>query len=99
MDNARIAVALERYWLEHQRYPESLAALSPDFLDRVPPDSITDRERIYEVKADGRPAIYSLGSNKVDDGGTPRSDLKFGDWVWQYSLPEGVDYETYKSRE
>ena len=40
VDETRIACALERYHLSRNGYPESLDALAPQFINKVPPDLI-----------------------------------------------------------
>ncbi len=40
VDLARTAIALERYRLAHGDYPESLDALAPQFIEKVPHDVI-----------------------------------------------------------
>ena len=98
VENARIALALERFRLKGGSYPGRLAELVPAYLDKVPPDPITNGERIYRVKTDGTPVVYSVGLNRKDDGGDPKRSAEYGDWVWQYSLPDGVDEQTYTAR-
>ncbi len=41
VETAKIAIALERYFIRHQRYPESLQTLSPTFLPTPPNDPTT----------------------------------------------------------
>jgi hypothetical protein len=81
-NEALIACALERYRLEHGRYPRSLDALVPQFLEALPHDLINGQPLKYELKADGRFALYSIGWNELDDGGTVAADRQQGDWVW-----------------
>jgi len=95
LDNAQIAVALERHRFKHGTYPKTLVELAPDFLPEVPLDPINGEQRIYKIKDDGTPMFYSVGINKKDDGGIPHRRPELGDWVWQYSVPEDFDYEAY----
>ena len=89
-DQEAIACALERFYLEHQTYPDHLDALVPGFLDRVPTDVIDGAPMRYRRTPDGRYLLYSIGWNGRDDGGQvawkegPRLDDRAGDWVWQY---------------
>ena len=89
---AAAACALERHWLARGSYPESLAALAPEF-GPLPPDPMSGQPFRYERTADGRFRLWSLGWNGKDDGGTvaligkPTStsrniDFEQGDWVW-----------------
>ena len=90
VDLARVACALERYRLAHGQYPETLDALTPAFLDKVPHDVIGGQPLKYRRTSDGRFLLYSVGWNETDDGGTvvmtkgssPRPDINQGDWVW-----------------
>jgi hypothetical protein len=86
------ACALERHWLTRGSYPESLAALAPEF-GPLPPDPMSGQPFRYQRTADGRFRLWSLGWNGKDDGGTvaftgnPVSksrniDFEQGDWVW-----------------
>jgi hypothetical protein len=89
---AIIACALERYHLANNQYPESLAALTPQFIDKLPHDIINGGELKYR-KTNDTFVLYSIGWNEKDDGGTPATvingngpiDLDHGDWVWPYA--------------
>jgi hypothetical protein len=52
-DMLRIAAALELYRHAHGDYPETLDALVPEFLPRVPLDAFDGRPLIYEVTETG----------------------------------------------
>jgi len=87
---ARTAMALERCRLARGAFPESLDALTPRFIARVPHDVIGGQPLKYRREADGRFVLYSVGWNETDDGGVVGLDqggvldLHRGDWVWQY---------------
>jgi hypothetical protein len=87
---ARVACALERYRLAHGEYPETLDALVPQFIEKLPHDIINGQPLHYRREADGRFILYSVGWNEKDDGGTValtkggNVDRENGDWVWQY---------------
>ncbi len=89
-DLARTAMALERYWLVHGEYPESLDALVPRFMARLPHDVIGGQPLHYHRTGGGQFVLYSVGWNETDDGGavglTPSGavDRDTGDWVWWY---------------
>ena len=95
-EEAETACALERYFLLHGTYPESLEALVPTLLDRVPTDVIDGAPLRYRRTDDGRYLLYGVGWNGRDNGGIvawPKSasntestkpDGKEGDWCWQY---------------
>ena len=91
---ARVAIALERYYLEHAEYPVSLASLSPAYLARLPHDVIGGQLLKYQRTGAGQFLLYSIGWNEKDDGGVmvftndepkkPIADSGSGDWVWRY---------------
>jgi hypothetical protein len=102
VDLARVAIALERYRLAHGEYPESLAALAPQFMEKIPHDLINGQPLHYRRTDDGQFVLYSVGWNETDDGGVvvnqkshdPRDesrskvDISQGDWVWRYPAKE-----------
>ena len=96
---ARVAIALERYRLTHGEFPESLGALAPQFMEKIPHDIIGGGPLHYRRTDDGQFVLYSVGWNETDDGGVvetkvvgvtdrksrnPIWDISQGDWVWQY---------------
>jgi len=90
-DLARVACALERHRLAHGQYPETLDALVPAFLAKLPHDVINGQPLKYRRTNDGLFVLYSVGWNEKDDGGMVvfnkdkrASNWKEGDWVWQY---------------
>ena len=90
-----VACALERYRLKHGQLPDTLGALVPEFLKRVPNDVIDGQPLRYRRIGGDQFVLYSVGWNEADDGGqiawtegqTPRQDLERGDWVW-FSQPQ-----------
>jgi hypothetical protein len=86
---ARTAIALERYRLAQGGFPESLAALAPKFIAKVPPDVIGGQPLKYRHGADGSFILYSVGWNEKDDEGEAvfkddgAVDVENGDWVWR----------------
>jgi hypothetical protein len=87
---ARVAIALERHRLAHGRYPDSLAALAPAFLESIPPDPVTGKPLVYRPEPPDQYTLYSVGLNHKDDGGQVARDEKgraatrkpAGDWAW-----------------
>jgi hypothetical protein len=77
VDLARTAIALERYRLAHGEYPESLNALAPQFINKLPHDIIGGQPLHYRRDppspssgaAGGQFVLYSVGWNETDDGG------------------------------
>jgi hypothetical protein len=88
ISQAQIACALERYHLARGSYPETLDALSPQFIGKLPRDPIGGRPLHYRRTVDGTFLLYSVGWNEADDGGkTVPSKTGYnpsieGDWVW-----------------
>lgn len=89
IDLARTACALERYRLANGSYPESLQALVPRFIDRLPPDLINGEPLKFIRHPDGSFVLYSVGWNGTDEGGevAMRPDggvsAPQGDWAWR----------------
>ena len=83
-----IACALERYRLARGQYPESLQALTPHFIDRIPHDIINGEPLKYRRTAAEEFQLYSVGWNETDDGGIAGScddgtmEMAHGDWTW-----------------
>lgn len=74
-DGLRVLIALERYRLRHGDYPDSLAQLLPDCIDRLPSDPWSGLPFGY-VRVDpardhlGRSfLLYSVGADGTDDAG------------------------------
>jgi hypothetical protein len=81
---ARTGCALERYYVRHGRYPQTLDQLVPAFIERVPTSTYDDRHLRFEQTGDGNavlssspdsPAPPAMESNAV---GSAR--LFQGDW-------------------
>ncbi len=93
VDAARVACALERYRLANGKLPDTLEALLPGFISRIPSDVIDGKPLRYRLEADGGYLLYSVGWNRTDDGGKlawsdrnkekPSVDFTKGDWVWR----------------
>lgn len=97
VDAGQIACALERYRLAQGHLPDVLAALVPQFIEKIPTDVIDGKPLHYKKISDASYELYSIGWNQVDDGGIAAfakgksngrdkekvaSDEKAGDWVW-----------------
>jgi hypothetical protein len=77
-DAVCVAVALELYRRRTGYWPASLESLVPDLLPMVPPDRFDGNPLRYRL-VDGRPLVYSVGSDRNDDQGrAPRN--KAGRW-------------------
>lgn len=65
---AAVAVALTNYRIEVGHCPASLDELMPKYLPSIPADPFDGKPMRYRLK-EGQATIYSVGENKVDDGG------------------------------
>jgi hypothetical protein len=91
INEAQIACALERYKLSNGNYPETLDALAPQFIEKIPQDIIGGQPLHYRRTSDGKFLLYSVGWNETDDGGQistatnkwGQPDFTQGDWVWK----------------
>ena len=86
---AKVAVALERFYLAHQSYPETLASLSPDWLPSPPMDPMTRKPWQYQRLETTGFLLYSVGRDGIDNGGVqPRKkDTNAKDDLGWYILP------------
>jgi hypothetical protein len=90
VDAVVLGCALERYRLDAGRFPDSLAALTPKYLQKPLHDLITGEPLRYRLE-DGGFVLYSVGWNARDDGGSvgmsekikSNTDLTQGDWVFR----------------
>ncbi len=96
-EQARAAIALERYYLQHREYPDSLASLVPEFLPLVMLDPCDGKPIRYAKTPKGRYRLWSVAFDMKDDNGkadfnsaepsapnNPRNPNYLGDWAWQY---------------
>lgn len=75
---AATGLAVQRYRLAHGgELPESLAALVPALLPVVPVDPFTGEEMKYLRQGKGF-VVYSVGTNRTDDGGVSPEPKKRG---------------------
>jgi hypothetical protein len=84
------AIALKRYQLRHQTLPKDLNSLVPEFLSEIPRDPVDGKPLRYRLNSDGTFILYSLGLDRVDNGGDatplpPSKSIQWQrgrDWVW-----------------
>lgn len=79
---AALACALERYRRARGEYPETLAALVPQFMAKLPRDVMTSESLNYQRTEKDKFRLYSVGWNLKDDGGARDTNRLAGDWVW-----------------
>ncbi len=85
LDQAVIACALERYRLAKKDLPETLEALVPTYLSKVPHDVVEGRALKYTRLGRDTYRLYALGWDGVDGGGSVEGkdgDPATGDWTW-----------------
>jgi len=92
VDETVVACALERYRLAHGSFPETLDALVPQLLNKLPHDGIDGQPLRYHRLPDDQYLLYSVGWNEKDDGGQiamngVNQDFDRGDWMW-FSQPQ-----------
>lgn len=75
--SAQVAVMAERYRLAKGQLPASLKELRDFVGHELPVDPFTGKDLIYKVQGKGF-MVYSVGDDKVDDGGPVQSPQK--DW-------------------
>jgi hypothetical protein len=95
-NEAIIACALERWFMINGSYPDSLDAVSRDERKPLPLDVLAGKNMAYRKTPNGRYALWCVGINGKDDGGTRVLDVKkqentkfydrtyAGDWVWDF---------------
>lgn len=95
LDATMIACALELYHRQHRAWPQSLDDLTPHLISDVPLDRFDGKPMKYLV-ADGKPILYSVGRNRIDNAGRwPKQfkgghELRVDDWrlwpLWEGDL-------------
>jgi ABC-type Na+ efflux pump permease subunit len=80
VNQARTACALERYRQAHGRWPDTLEALVPDYLPRLPADVMRGRPLSYHREGE-QYSLRGVGPNLRDDYTQSWSD----DWVWAFT--------------
>jgi hypothetical protein len=90
------ACALERWFIAHGSYPDTLAAVSSGDGKPLPTDVLSGKPMGYRKTSDGRYALWCVGPDHEDDGGKRVLDEKqpektkfaepsyTGDWVWDF---------------
>jgi len=77
-DTTLAVIALALHHRLHKTWPENLDQLTPHLLPSVPLDRFDGKPLKYKL-VDGKPILYSVGLNRIDDGGIPPSDPTKGD--------------------
>ena len=64
-----VGLALRAYKLKNGTYPNKLDALVPNYLQKIPADPFGSGEPLIYKKQGATYKLWSIGSNKKDDGG------------------------------
>ena len=72
-DALQTAIAIEQYRRKNGKLPETLAALVPEFLEKVPVDPFDGHPLRYVPSKNGA-KLYSVGQDRKDDGGTGETE-------------------------
>jgi hypothetical protein len=88
-DATLTAIALELYRRDHGEYPQSLDALAPAYIPAIPPDRVDGCPLRYLLR-DGRPLLYSIGIDGVDDRGIPPANEPAREAVRRYPTRPGA---------
>jgi hypothetical protein len=73
---AKAGLAAEEFRIEHGRLPRDWNELVPRYLPSIPHDSFAGGPFQFKTTADGI-VIYSVGTDRKDDGGDPERDIVF----------------------
>ena len=90
-DGLLVGLALEAYHAEFGSYPDSLDALAPSYLPKIPVDRMVGGPINYTL-IDGKPVVYSVGADRDDDGGvgvfSDDGDINYEVTLWSLSEDE-----------
>jgi hypothetical protein len=87
---ALTAFAVESFRNETGRLPEKLEELAPKYFEEVPEDPFTGLELAYRRTEKGY-VIYSVGSDRTDNGGLGEADKKQSDDKKSYDITFTVE--------
>lgn len=82
-DEAVVACALERYYLKNQAYPETLDALVPEFLSKIPHEAVSGEPIRYTRTAQGRFTLDAPVWEKDEKTGAIQKSLA-KEAVWKF---------------
>ena len=89
---ATAALALERYRLEQGSLPDSLEALTPDYLPAIPNDPFDDAPLRYLPQEDGF-ILYAVGVDGIDNRGQfIRDGASYGNWDYPNDVAFTLQY-------
>jgi hypothetical protein len=76
LEAAKAGLAAEEFRVEHGRLPHDWNELVPRYLPSIPHESFAGGPFQFKTTADGI-VIYSVGTDRKDDGGDPERDIVF----------------------
>ncbi|MDR1922834.1 MAG: type II secretion system protein GspG [Planctomycetaceae bacterium] len=74
-----VSSALELYQRDNGNYPDSLDAITPKYLEKIPIDFFSTDNKFTYKKTDTGYILYSFGLNEKDDGGEEKEG--YGDII------------------
>jgi hypothetical protein len=86
-----VTLALRAYHEEHHAYPETLNALTPDYLTAVPADPFVAGQPLRYYRTGAKYVLYSVGPDGKDDHGKPIDDRTF----YMFASPEQREAKRY----
>ena len=84
----KTAIALERYFLDHQRYPDALDQLVPAFLPEVPLNLYDGRAIQYAQEKGNKFSLYATGWKDHEDKGSQGNPKYQGETTWKWPSEE-----------
>lgn len=93
-DLMQVAIRLEKYRAQRGRYPLTLTEIGT-----LPLDYYSGAPFQYVLKEDGTPHLWSIGPDRIDDGGLPRQmsgNDKKGDLVWMLTPIPGLTAQEWR---
>lgn len=62
-----VACAIKQYKISNKKFPQTLEALVPDFIDSIPVDTYNEFKSLSYIQKDNKAYIYSFGLDKEND--------------------------------
>jgi hypothetical protein len=97
-DALEVAIALVLWKKRHGEWPQSLAELTPDLLPAVPPDRLDGQPLRYTLR-DGKPILYSVGNDRVDESGRSAKAGVYDQFTIHFARPSPDQLKSYQSDE
>jgi len=80
-----VEMALRSYKCDQGSGPENLGLLVPKYLNRLPTDPFSGNPLVYHPMGTNW-ILYSLGPDRVDDGGKPAGEIMSGDYGFIFGV-------------